>query len=72
MGLDGPDEGTRALFNQVRVQTRQLLSSNLDEHTRKFFVDYLASIERALLAFCRERIADVDFPSQKLVVLARA
>ena len=72
MGLDGPDDGSRALFSQVRVHTQQLFSSNLDPQTRKFFVDYLAEIERAVLAFCRERVADVDLPSQKLVVLAPA
>jgi len=72
MGLDGPDDGVRAQFNHVRARTKQLFSSNLDEPTRKFFIDYLADIERALLAFCWERIADVDLPSQKLVVLAPA
>ncbi len=72
MGLDGRDDGVRAQFNQVRARIKQLFSSNLDEPTRRFFVDHLADIERALLAFCRERIADVDLPSQKLVVLGPA
>jgi SAM-dependent methyltransferase len=72
MGIDGPDDGLRAQFNEIRTRTKQLFSSNLDDATRNFFVDYLAGIERALLAFCRERIADVDLPSQKLVVLAPA
>jgi hypothetical protein len=33
---------------------------------------FLASVEQALLAYCKERIPDVDLPSQKLVALCRA
>ena len=33
---------------------------------------FLADLEQCLLSFCGERIAPVDFPSQKLVVLGRA
>jgi len=70
LGLDGPDDGVRAHFNRVRARTSQLLNSSHNEATRKFLIDYLADIEQAILTFCRERIADVDLPSQKLVVLA--
>ncbi len=69
MGLDGPDTGTRGHFNRVRAMTQQLLTSATDPGTRKYLVQMMAEIERACVSFSRERIADVDLPSQKLVVL---
>ncbi|MHC4611761.1 MAG: class I SAM-dependent methyltransferase [Planctomycetota bacterium] len=72
MGLDGPDDAVRGNFNRVRNAHQQLLGGCNDEQTRTFLVNYLADLERAALAFCKERLADVDLPSQKLVVLARA
>lgn len=69
LGLDGPDDGPRRQFNTVRAYVHKLLGSELDPSSRKFFIDFLAEIERAALGFARERIADVDMPSQKLVVL---
>lgn len=71
MGLDGPDNGVRKSFNQVRGLSQTMLKSANDSGTRQFIVDFLAEIERSILAFCRERIADTDMPSQKLVVLVR-
>jgi SAM-dependent methyltransferase len=70
MGLDGPDDGVRQHFHRVRSAQKQLLASAHDPNTRAFLVQYHADIERSLLAFCRERLADIDLPSQKLVVLA--
>ncbi len=32
--------------------------------------NHVANVEQATLAFCAERLAQVDMPSQKLVVLA--
>jgi SAM-dependent methyltransferase len=72
MGLDGPDHGVRKSFNQVRGLSQTMLKSANDANTRQFIVDFLAEIERSVLAFCRERIADTDMPSQKLVVLVRS
>jgi SAM-dependent methyltransferase len=69
MGLDGPDTGTRGHFNRVRSMTQQLLTSATDPGTRKYLIQMLAEIERACLTFAQERVADVDLPSQKLVVL---
>ncbi len=69
MGLDGPDTGTRGHFNRVRSMTQQLLTSATDPGTRKYLIQMLAEIERACLSFAQERVADVDLPSQKLVVL---
>jgi SAM-dependent methyltransferase len=69
MGLDGPDTHTRGHFNRVRSMTQQLLTSATDPGTRKYLIQMLAEIERACVSFSRERVADVDLPSQKLVVL---
>jgi SAM-dependent methyltransferase len=69
LGIDGPDDGLRRRFNTVRAHVQKLLGSELDPQSRKFFIDFLAEIERAALGFARERIGDLDLPSQKLVVL---
>ncbi len=71
MGLDGPDGASRGHFNRVRGMTQQLLTSATDPGTRSFLIQMLAEIERACVGFARERIADVDMPSQKLVVLGQ-
>jgi 2-polyprenyl-3-methyl-5-hydroxy-6-metoxy-1,4-benzoquinol methylase len=72
MGLDGPDNGVRNHFHVVRAEITQVLNSPSDESAKQFFVKFLADIEAAILSFCKERIADVDMPSQKLVVLGAA
>ena len=69
MGLDGPDSATRGYFHRVRHGIQTVLQSPLDESSRTYFLDLFAEIERAMLAFCSERVADIDLPSQKLVVL---
>ena len=70
MGLDGPDEAVRGHFHRVRAGMQALLSAGTDESVRRFMIEFLADVERATLAYCAERIAPVDLPSQKLVVLA--
>lgn len=70
MGVDGPDSA-RAHFNAVRGGVKKLLESGLSAEARRFFVALFAEVERAAVGYCRERIAEVDLPSQKLVVLAR-
>jgi SAM-dependent methyltransferase len=72
MGLDGPDHGVRGQFHKARAGMTQLLSSKLDLPARRFLIGLFADIERAALAFCRERVPDLDLPSQKLVVLKRS
>ena len=69
MGLDGPDQAVRHHFHRVRNAMKQLLSAKLEGAARRFLTEYMVEIERATLAFCRERIAELDLPSQKLVVL---
>ncbi len=71
MGIDGPDQGPRRHFHQVRAHTGRLLSADLDAAARRLLVEFLSEIERAALAFCRERLADIYLPSQKLVLLRR-
>ncbi|MEE8459596.1 MAG: class I SAM-dependent methyltransferase [Phycisphaerales bacterium] len=71
MGLDGPDDGTRRHFHKVRAGVSKLLGSNLDEQSRAFLVDLLTEIELATVGFARERVAEIDLPAQKLVVLRK-
>jgi SAM-dependent methyltransferase len=72
MGLDGPDTGVRHQFNVVRTEVNQILGLQMNDQLRQFFTKFLSDVELATLNFCAERIAEVDMPSQKLVVLAAA
>jgi 2-polyprenyl-3-methyl-5-hydroxy-6-metoxy-1,4-benzoquinol methylase len=72
MGIDGPDGGTRHRFNLVKNGIGQILSLQMNEELRGFFVKFLSEVELAAMDFCAERVADVDMPSQKLVVLGLA
>jgi SAM-dependent methyltransferase len=72
MGLDGPDAGTRGDFAKVRAMIGALGASAKDPQSQQFITGFLAEIERAVLSFCAERIAEIDMPSQKLVFLAPA
>ena len=71
IGVDGPDQSVRGHFHQVRAGMQAIQNLSMNEASRTFFANFLADIERCLLAYCGERVAPVDFPSQKLVVLAR-
>jgi SAM-dependent methyltransferase len=70
MGLDGNDAGVRNQMNEVRTGMNQILSSPMPEASKAFFVKFLSDMESSVLNFCKERLADVEMPSQKLVVLA--
>jgi SAM-dependent methyltransferase len=72
MGLDGPDSAGRVHFNNVRACMQQVMTMSASPEARAFFVQFFSEIERATLAFARERVAEVDLPSQKLVVLTEA
>jgi SAM-dependent methyltransferase len=72
MGIDGPDTCGRDQFGQVRAAQKLLLGSKTSERNLMIFRETFIAIERAMMAFCAERIAPIDMPSQKLVVLARA
>jgi len=72
MGIDGPDQHTRGLFMRCRQQAQALINGVADANGNRFIVNFLTDVENAVLSYCRERIADIDLPSQKLVVLAKA
>jgi len=72
MGLDGPDTGLRQQFYAVHTGMKQVLASSMNDEARRFFIKLLSDVESSALNFCRERLADVDMPSQKLVALAAA
>jgi len=71
MGLDGPDQAVRGCFHKVRAGMQTVLSANMDANSRQVLTTLLVNIEQAALSFSRERIAEMDLPSQKLVVLKR-
>lgn len=70
MGTDGHDDGARQLFYKVRHGFATIDRSLKDDASRAFLDELRADIDRAVLAFCRERIAEIDLPSQKFVALA--
>lgn len=72
MGIDGPDAGSRGHFHRVRHHFQTLANATRGADSQAFLTEFYAEIERAVLAFCRERVPDIDMPSQKLVFLARA
>jgi len=69
MGLDGFNDGPRGHFNAVRTMMNTFGAAAKTEPAKQFAVRFLSEIERAMLAFCAERVADIDMPSQKLVFL---
>jgi len=71
MGIDGPDAGTRKRFAAVKAMTQQLLGGVANEQSRQFVTQLFAEIEHACIEFCNERIAHIDMPAQKLVVLRK-
>ncbi|MCA9304245.1 MAG: class I SAM-dependent methyltransferase [Phycisphaerales bacterium] len=71
MGIDGPDSTTRKRFNTVRALTQQLLDGVANDESRAFVTRLFAEIEHACIEYCSERIAQVDMPAQKLVVLRK-
>ena len=72
MGIDGPDATTRGLFMRCRQQAQSLINGVADANGNRFIVNFLTEVENAVLTYCRERVAEIDLPSQKLVILARA
>lgn len=71
LGLDGPNEAGRSHFHNVRAGFGQLIKSCTNDEARKQMTRFVAEVERATLAFCRERCSPMDLPSQKFVALAR-
>lgn len=71
MGIDGPDAGTRKRFAAVKAMTQQLLGGVTNDQSRQFVTQLFAEIEHACIEFCTERVAHIDMPAQKLVVLRK-
>lgn len=71
MGLDGPNEACRNHFHIVRSGFQQLAKIS-NGTLANDIARFMTAVDRCLLAYCNERLAPVDFPSQKFVVLARA
>ena len=69
MGLEGHDGGMRSQFYAVKAGIDKIISLSTDANAKAFFVKFLSDIELSMLHFCKERIADQELPSQKLVVL---
>jgi 2-polyprenyl-3-methyl-5-hydroxy-6-metoxy-1,4-benzoquinol methylase len=69
MGLEGHDSGLRNQFYAVKSGIKQLLSLSVDANARAFFVKLFSELENTTMNFCRDRIAEQEMPSQKLVVL---
>lgn len=72
MGIDGFDDGPRGRFHAVRAKFAMLEKSLTDAASRAFVDDLRAEIDRAVLEWARERVSDVEMPSQKLVALTVA
>ncbi len=72
MGLEGPDTGLRARFNAVRARMQVLWNACATEETRRAVFELFVEVEGAVMTYCAENTSQVNFPSQKLVVLARA
>lgn len=69
MGLDGPNTAARGHFLQARAMMTTLANAFQDPQGQQFVTNFLAEIEKGILSFCRERMAEIDLPSQKLVFL---
>jgi len=68
MGIDAP--GPRNTFNKVRAMMGTLSKAMPDEQSSRFLANFYTEVERAVLDFCQERVAEIDMPSQKLVFLS--
>jgi SAM-dependent methyltransferase len=69
MGIEGGDHGIRNQFYAVKAGMDQIWKLTTDPVARGFFLKFFSDMETASLNFCRERMADQELPSQKLVVL---
>ena len=71
MGVEGLDTGVRNQFYAVKAGVQQIMSLTTDAAAKAFFVKFLSDVETAAMNFCRDRMAESELPSQKLVVLAK-
>ena len=71
MGIDGPENSLRARFQHIGTTMATILKSDMEESSRRYFMDFFTELDDALVEFCKERIAPVDLPGAKFVVLKR-
>ncbi|MCH7848699.1 MAG: class I SAM-dependent methyltransferase [Planctomycetes bacterium] len=71
MGIDGPENSLRARFQGIGATMSSILKSDMNEATRQYFVEFFTELDDVLVEFCKERIAPVDLPGAKFVVLKR-
>ena len=69
MGIEGHDAGVRNQFNAVKAGMSHILSMSTHPDAKAFFIKFFCDIENSLLSFCKDKLADQEMPSQKLVVL---
>ena len=72
MGLEPSETEARTNFNKARAGIKKLLKNARSPEERQEYVSLFSTIEDAFNEFCEPRIDQVDYPSQKLVVLAHA
>ncbi len=71
MGIDGPEHSLRSRFQDIGTTMTTILKSDMNESTRQYFMDFFTELDDVLIEFCKERIAAVDLPGAKFVVLKR-
>ena len=71
MGIDGPENSLRARFQGISATMASILKSDMEEASRQYFMDFFTELDDVLIEFCKERIAPVDLPGAKFVVLKR-
>ncbi len=70
MGIDGPPAGgLRGRFQKLWGDMQHILKSVNGDEARAYFEQFFEDLDTALIEFARERIAPIDLPGTKLVVL---
>jgi SAM-dependent methyltransferase len=72
MGVDGPEGAVRSRLQAVWSRMDGLLKADLDPEAKRFFLSLFAELDGAVGDFCRERMAAVEFPAGKFLVLRPA
>ncbi|NQZ59269.1 MAG: class I SAM-dependent methyltransferase [Lentisphaeraceae bacterium] len=72
MGLDPTDKEARSYFNKARTGIQQILDRTTNPEEYEKTIDVFSLMEKALSKYLEPRIKQIDYPSQKLVVLTHA
>ncbi|MEL6329968.1 MAG: class I SAM-dependent methyltransferase [Planctomycetota bacterium] len=71
-GVEGPDGGARTTLFSVQSMRREFRAKLRDPQLREGFGRLMVEMERAALGFCEDKIAPIDLPGQKLIIVERA